>query len=873
VTGLSPKEGPPGTKVTIRGENLGVSPDDLIELTICGQDCLIYADWQSPSKIITRSMRFKGLGDVIVVTRSGGVGTCTVQFRGYEEVVSLTKDSAVWVNEDDIPSVTTTSRHRAASSPMILMPDPLGLEYESDFDVDEESNESTDTAFGADMITSENFDPALFLMHKHHKAGFLQLKAGLQNLRREVDSREHGGSTINPITLLKPNVLSVVECLDALSKITAYLKADRSQYGQDLTHKIEEHIRKASDDADSIFKDVLEKKDHADSTRNALNVLQRYRFLFNLPSTIERNIQKGDYDLVINDYARAKALFEKSEIKVFKRVYDEVEQRIANLKQVLQDKLKQSCSRPDQRNVEEIKKLMRYLVNLGIEGNPAWQAILCIKSVLLEKMIECRDRHLSMAQTSKPEDCVHDPPRTVLFSEELLSIFNQYYPDLMRLGHDYLSGNLFTRETEESLKAKEAIFESEMTQESIRTLVTLIRSALLPQQQVRTDNKLSWPTETTSHDMIVWLPHCLRTIINCYQSLLRHEMIMSSNALQQVQQLIFDFRVHSLTYLFNQVSDEIRALYMKENWDVNLDNVTGTRTQLPLLFESAVINQLQLVRETILQTSSADEVDIFTQINVQGQMKQLAQNMMQAFLTALEKTLTDSIPSVPKSVYSPDERILLVMCNCLFVTTHVFPRLQEIFDKYSYPDMSLVLKVSITKFKEYETKLEKQFTERKRDQVIGSIEPSMYCLNREWYCPSHKPTDVSYYVKELLENLIAVQAQVFSIAPALVRRVLVEVIDASVEEVSRLHECMADRFNENGNLQAILDFKALRTAFRDMESESTEKLLDNSFDHLRPVHNAEDRDALEKLLNQMKQSMHLQLYCFRWETDQTVIVI
>lgn len=30
VTGLSPKEGPPGTKVTIRGEFLGLKPNDLI---------------------------------------------------------------------------------------------------------------------------------------------------------------------------------------------------------------------------------------------------------------------------------------------------------------------------------------------------------------------------------------------------------------------------------------------------------------------------------------------------------------------------------------------------------------------------------------------------------------------------------------------------------------------------------------------------------------------------------------------------------------------------------------------------------------------------------------------------------------------------
>ena len=30
VTGISPKEGPPGTRVTLRGENLGVDSKDLI---------------------------------------------------------------------------------------------------------------------------------------------------------------------------------------------------------------------------------------------------------------------------------------------------------------------------------------------------------------------------------------------------------------------------------------------------------------------------------------------------------------------------------------------------------------------------------------------------------------------------------------------------------------------------------------------------------------------------------------------------------------------------------------------------------------------------------------------------------------------------
>ena len=47
----------------------------------------------------------------------------------------------------------------------------------------------------------------------------------------------------------------------------------------------------ASKNAEGLFQDVLGRKDDADRTRNALNVLQRFRFLFSLPQCIERNIQ------------------------------------------------------------------------------------------------------------------------------------------------------------------------------------------------------------------------------------------------------------------------------------------------------------------------------------------------------------------------------------------------------------------------------------------------------------------------------------------------------------------------------------------------------------------------------------------------------
>jgi exocyst complex component 2 len=36
----------------------------------------------------------------------------------------------------------------------------------------------------------------------------------------------------------------------------------------------------------------LARKDYSDTIRNALNVIQRYRFIFHLPQTIERSVKR-----------------------------------------------------------------------------------------------------------------------------------------------------------------------------------------------------------------------------------------------------------------------------------------------------------------------------------------------------------------------------------------------------------------------------------------------------------------------------------------------------------------------------------------------------------------------------------------------------
>ena len=83
VTGISPKEGSVegGTKVTIRGANLGLNKEDVVGLFICGANVLGSLEYISSSKLtcVTKSWK-QCVGNVTVETQSGGKGSSLVQF-------------------------------------------------------------------------------------------------------------------------------------------------------------------------------------------------------------------------------------------------------------------------------------------------------------------------------------------------------------------------------------------------------------------------------------------------------------------------------------------------------------------------------------------------------------------------------------------------------------------------------------------------------------------------------------------------------------------------------------------------------------------------------------------------------------------------
>ena len=84
VSGISPREGPVegGTRLTIRGNNLGEDKGDIVGLQVCGCNCLASLEYESARKIYCTTKGWRPCtGNIVIETESGGKGCSLVKFN------------------------------------------------------------------------------------------------------------------------------------------------------------------------------------------------------------------------------------------------------------------------------------------------------------------------------------------------------------------------------------------------------------------------------------------------------------------------------------------------------------------------------------------------------------------------------------------------------------------------------------------------------------------------------------------------------------------------------------------------------------------------------------------------------------------------
>uniref|UniRef100_A0AC34GN75 Exocyst complex component 2 n=1 Tax=Panagrolaimus sp. ES5 TaxID=591445 RepID=A0AC34GN75_9BILA len=577
VTGLSPKEGIPGTQIVIRGENLGSDPSDLLALFICNTDCLVSAKWKSSSKIIARLGQAKrGVGDVVIVTRSGGRGSSEIKFRVFIEEISPVQESSVWVDETH----TVPGRNVVRTIPEANETDDmLGLKVDSNKKLDQAVLART-FPDGSGNRRMESFTPAWYLLENHKYTKIEDLRRGLENLKREAEKEKKTSKDVH-----KANLYALISCVDALHKLYTSIGEEKKTRGWPLTTTLNSKIEDAKHTADKLFKDVLSRKDAADATRNALSVLTRFRFIFFLPETIDENMEKGDYATILNDYTRAKSLFKESEVSLFKEVMKVLDKKMEKFKRDVRQKLIDVPT-----TFEEQSKLIKYLKVLEPDSDPAWDCITAYHVWLEDILWQLQEKHYKAALNEEKQQKDGLFPvesanaHRQQFVTELLSILTDKLQSFWKLAQSYSNAS-----DERYLEKQDGV--NQMLTNTINVSSWLMLNALAPStlpesvtQQYK-DQFVIWP-EISPKIQMRHLFFALQALRSSIKSLLDFQF--THDHVQPLIELCMTIRLQTLGSLASQTGDAIIAIAERENWKTDVVG-NESKTSLPDMYESVVI--------------------------------------------------------------------------------------------------------------------------------------------------------------------------------------------------------------------------------------------------------------------------------------------
>lgn len=621
---------------------------------------------------------------------------------------------------------------------------------------------------------------------------------------------------------------------------------DVKDVGLDQTKTLESAIQNTISTSHTLFSDVLTRREKADSTRAALAALSRHKFLFCLPNAIERCVKNNDFDIICNDYARARNLFGKTEVPIFKQVLAEVDQRVLGVRKILHEKV---CEMPQ--GVENQKKIVKALINLENQQkesttltdtykveDPAWDAIEARAKYLEKTFKETYETYMGRETPQSSSKFKETTPNRLMFCEEMNEIGTGQFPDLWRLGQAYFSGELRGMSEPKARNFKTIILTI------IELFCSYLKASLLPNASLTRTfavNEIpAWPSSSSSNNQFaIWIPQCLRYVRVTYATLIRLDL--PNEALDIVSKLINDLRLYSLSTIFKKTNEKVKKLLEKEMWEIKVAEFPGA-TLLPLKLEELLCEALEEAQNICLTPEMRETVLIEPQSDGQREIARRVQDILNTFCNVIETLALqrseedrEAAPTVSQLIGFPSEmqayqsvtgmpdknwadflsweqRLLCCLANCSYCNKVMFPQIDKTFTKYGLSHVKLAIESGRSNMNQLFSSLLEVYVEHKSDPLVGTIEPSMYLGHFQW----NLVTDIgklSPYAHECCDNLVGVYSEIFSISPFLLRPVLEPIVQTVAEELARLLSCV-QKYSPMGAMQAYVDIKVIQDALK-----------------------------------------------------------
>ncbi|CAL1385009.1 unnamed protein product [Linum trigynum] len=227
------------------------------------------------------------------------------------------------------------------------------------------------------LYLSDKFDAKLFLSRIHQRTSAADLEAGALALKTDLKGR-----TQQRKQLVKNNFDCFVSCKTTIDDIESKLRRIEEDPEGSGTKHLYDCMQGVNSLAVRAFEPLFERQAQAEKIRSVQGMLQRFRTLFNLPSMIRSSLSKGEYDLAVREYKKAKSVALPSHVKILKRVLEEVEKVMHEFKGTLYKSMEDP-----QIELTNLENTVRLLVELEPESDPVWH-YLCVQNNRIRGLLE-----------------------------------------------------------------------------------------------------------------------------------------------------------------------------------------------------------------------------------------------------------------------------------------------------------------------------------------------------------------------------------------------------------------------------------------------------------------------------------------------------
>ncbi|CAG8479390.1 21874_t:CDS:10 [Gigaspora rosea] len=747
------------------------------------------------------------------------------------------------------------------------------------------------------LVSAKSFNPKYFLREVHKDTSYNDLLGGAELLRYTLDQKSEALRN-----LVQDNFDRFVSAKNTIDTVygemkTQCLNADNDYGVRGLDNALSEAINRA----EQVFGPVLVNRNKAEKIRSTLSVLEKYKFFFNLPSSLMESIKQQKYDVIIRDYKKGKVVLESTmssdasenngssnpstEREVddnalsaqYRKVFDKVWAEVEKIMEEMREQLFKQLTEP-WRSMEEQERTINVLLELDTPEDPIWHYLDSQYKFIIDLLKESYQEQLNKIKA---------------FTKSLPPFSNDTKEIALRLKNAIKAINI--RDYDSLIAGKDMDVQIwKATLDVVKSLSDLLLRCLPDFWKLSKsfmDGKFQKSPAILSANRrrrqamdlrkVEQCQNMAKGVIDLYASLLSEFFILPPLSSNQVRDQETSSFIPSQS---DSVTTYAKIFYSLEDWSLDQDNreITNFLRNFHIFHK---YNSRSAYKIASLGYVSDDDDNKSSRISdaFLQKIKSAFLDSLYAYLdglvhlvfsdyTPLESCDKEPTEMIQKSRIDPkqiDSRILLTISNLSNLKQFMIPRIVSQFEaayKCSLVDDTQTLNDVINQLDGilFEDYLKRQ-TQKIRNIVVNGILSG----DVDWYNIS-KPTEVHSFVFEALLSLVIVHAQVSDIAKPLVNRTLTALLESMARDCLEAFRKVV-KFGMGGMLQATLEIEFMHQTLSQYVSKEAKETLQHIYSTIEQLYDTtqasgnldSELSSVKQLLVESRKNTTLQFLCFK----------